>query len=179
MNTEESNMRGRSSLKMIGLFFGCSVFALPAMAQTIPLAPAPNPGCVETVSYDNANTVTITVTITEAGFKAPGLTFDSPVGSPVTVSTATCTAGAGAACGTTNHTTSDASGTLTQLNTGTTATITITGTVPNNPANAPYSNTTTLTCSSASGCSNTGSDIIATCNNSTTLPVKLQDFDVK
>jgi hypothetical protein len=177
MGAEELNMRSRSSLKAIGMLLGCSVFAWAPMAQA-QLAPAPNPGCTETVSYDNATTVTITLTITEAGFKAPGLTFDSPVPSPVTVDTVTCTAGAGAACGTMNHTANDASGTLTTLNTGSTATITISGTVPSNPANAPYSNTTTLTCSNASGCNAGAGDITATCTNSTTLPVKLQSFDV-
>jgi len=50
--------------------------------------------------------------------------------------------------------------------------------VPSNPANAPYSNTTTLTCSNASGCNAGAGDITATCANSTTLPVKLQSFDV-
>lgn len=147
-----------------------------------------DPGCSgKTVTYDaGAGTITSTFTLVNndpnngtPGQNADGTTFednlDNNAPPTVTVTNVTCTSndGAVATCGFTGN---DVTGTVTTFPSGSHVLVTITGTVPGGNMGT-YSNTATLTppANLTAGVDATGNNL---CSNSTTLPVKLQSFDV-
>jgi len=145
-----------------------------------------DPGCGgKTVSYDPvAGTVTSTFTIQNNDpnnglppEKADGSTFEDNVPGPVVVTNITCTpAGGAAGCDTSATVGNDVKGTIATFPTGSSVLVTIVGTVPGGSVGA-YENTATVTPSAIVTVTSdsTGNN---SCSNSTTLPVKLQSFDV-
>jgi hypothetical protein len=144
-----------------------------------------DPACSsKNVVYDpGTNTVTSTFTIVNndpnnavAPDNADGTTFEDVVPGPVVVNNITCTPSGGAVCDTTASSGNDVKGTLTTFPTGSSVLVTVTGTVPGGSQGA-YSNTATVTppTNLTAGSDSTGNNL---CTNSTTLPVKLQSFDV-
>lgn len=150
-----------------------------------------DPSCSgKTVTFDPvAQTVTSTFTLVnnpgQLNFpadSADGTTFEDLVPGPVVVrpvgpTGVTCTSADGAVCDLTGTSGNDVKGTITTFPTGSHVTVTIVGDVSNPPA-GPYTNTATLTPPGTltAGANVTGND---SCTNFTSLPVKLQSFDVK
>jgi uncharacterized repeat protein (TIGR01451 family) len=142
-----------------------------------------NPTCGKSVTYDPvAGTVTSVITVTNNGpDEAPGVHFDDIVPGPVTVTGATCTnTTGGAACPasiTVNApTANEVSGTIDTFPSGSTVEITIVGTVPGGQQGV-FSNTANL--SVDPNVIITPIDWVFSCTGETTLPVRLQNFDVK
>jgi hypothetical protein len=149
-----------------------------------------DPGCSgKTVSYDPvAGTVTSTFTIVNndpnnamTADNADGTSFEDnlDLNAPptVTVTSVTCTPSGGAAgCDTTATVGNDVKGTIATFPTGSSVLVTIVGTVPGGNVGT-YSNQATVTppADLTVGSDATGNNL---CSNSTTLPVKLQSFDV-
>jgi len=145
-----------------------------------------NPTCTgaSTATYDPvAGTVTLTFTITNNGPDAAGpalggdVTFTDTVPAPVVVQSATCgTPTGGAVCGTTGNVGNVVSGSITTMPNGSSVKITIVGTVASGLTDV-IDNVPTLSVN--------GQVVIVpggwlnTCPASVTLPVHLQDFDVK
>ena len=163
-------------------FGGTSVAGVPVQFNANPTCgSAANPDDhIVSVVYDPvANTITKTFTLKNDGpDSADGTTFDDPLPAPVTsvVGTPTCVASGGATCGTvTVNGSIDVKGGVTVFPSGSSVVITIVANVP--PGNTgSYSNIVTL---------KQGPNVIVpagwvtTCSGSTTLPVRLQEFEVK
>jgi hypothetical protein len=144
-----------------------------------------DPACSgKTVVYDpTAGTVTSTFTIVNndpnngvAPDSADGTTFEDVVPAPVVVTNVSCTPSGGAVCDTSATSGNDVKGTLTTFPTGSSVLVTVTGTVPGGSTGG-YSNTATVTppADLTAGSDTTGNNL---CTGITTLPVKLQSFDV-
>lgn len=144
-----------------------------------------DPGCSgKTVTYDPvAGTVTSTFTIVNNDpnnavppDNADGTTFSDNVAAPVTVTQTTCTPSGGAAGCTVGFVGNAVTGTIATFPTGSQVVVTVVGTVPAGNTGT-YSNTANVTppANLTVGSDATGNNA---CTNSTTLPVKLQNFDV-
>ena len=144
-----------------------------------------DPGCSgKTVTYDPvAGTVTSTFTIVNNDpnnavppDNADGTTFSDNVAAPVTVTQTTCTPSGGAAGCTVGFVGNAVTGTIATFPTGSQVVVTVVGTVPAGNTGT-YSNTANVTppANLTTGSDATGNNA---CTNSTTLPVKLQNFDV-
>ncbi len=144
-----------------------------------------DPACGgKTVTYDPVHgTVTSTFTVQNndpmnavPADNADNTTFEDVVPAPVVVTGVTCVPSGGASGCTVGNAGNDVTGTIAVFPTGSSALVTITGTVPAGNTGS-YSNTATVTppADLTAGSDSTGNN---SCNNSTPLPVKLQSFDV-
>jgi len=160
------------------------------------ISTAADPSCTKNLQL-SGDTLTTTITISnnsaDTNFQqdASGVTFEDNFNSntPVlTVTNATCgNEQNGAVCGTVNNASGDVTGTITTFPFGSSVDITITATIP--PGNTdPYSNSVNLTTPPTVAPPSppwvfdpqTGnSTYTGACSAQTTLPVKLQSFEVK